>query len=496
MSYQANKSRRLAAVARPVTVAAMVALLSGCYSYRMDRTDNPVKMPAAWDAGITSGATAAVEKEWWKGFGSPVLEKLIEDAQKNNPGIIGTEERLKQAERTMSQARDGLFPEVSVSAQTSKGVSGTTGGTNIVGPGGVVTDVNNARATQSTSLSLSSSYTVDLFGATAARYRASLANFIGTKYDADLAHIQLSASIAQSYFNLLQIRSSVAVARENLAIAERVLRITRARFDNGVLREFDLNQQTITVQTQRNQLITRENQMRRSETALGLLLGITPQDFHIQGEPIEQLKVPEVTPWLPSDLLLRRPDIAAAETDMAVAKANLATARASLIPVSLTLSANVSKSSQELLSLTDPTTYSLSGALRIAEGIFSHRQRKNSVLNAESNEYLALINYAQTIRTALKNVDDALAAAVEAQLTENNQQATLAQSRRSFELAEIELREGSGSTQELLDAQRQLFTAQDSALQARVTRLNAALTLFVALGGGWTAPTTLPTASR
>lgn len=475
--------RPVAAALRPVTVAALVALLSGCYSYRIDHVDNPVKMPEAWDAKVTTGATAAIDKEWWKGFGSPVLEQLIEQAQKNNPSIIATEERLKQAERTMSQNRDSLFPEVQLSYQTSKGVSGTTGNS--------VDD--NARATQSSSLGLSSSYNVDLFGATAAQYRINLANFIGTRYDADLARIQLSANVAQAYFNLLQIRSAVAVARENLRIAEEVLRITQARFDNGVLREFDLRQQTITVQTQRNQLIPRENQMRRAETALAILLGVTPQEFHIEGEPIDRIKVPEVTPWLPSDLLLRRPDIAGAELDMAVAKANVAVARANLIPVTLSLSANVSKSSQELLTLTDPTTYSLSGALRIAEGIFSHRRRQNAVLTAESNEYVALIQYANTIRTALKNVDDAMAAAVEAQLTETNQQTTLTQTQRSFELAQIELREGSGSQQELLDAQRQLFSAQDAVLSARVTRLNAALTLFVALGGGWTAPETPPT---
>lgn len=498
MSFQNKNARLAAAFARPLTVAMAVALLSGCYSYRLDKVENPVKMPDAWDAGVTTGATAAIEKDWWKGFGSPVLEKLIEDAQRNNPGIIGTEERLKQAERDFGLTQDrALFPEVSLTAATSKGVSGVTGGDNIYSPGGVlISDVNNARATQSSSLSLSSSYNVDLFGATAAGYRANLARFIGTKYDADLAHITLSSQIAQAYFNLLQIRSSVAVARQNLEIAERILRITQARYDNDLLRRFDLTQQTIAVQTQRNQLIPRENQMRRAETALGLLLGITPQDFHIEGEPIEQLKVPEVTPWLPSELLLRRADIASAETDMAAAKANLAAARASFIPVTLSLSANVSKSSQDLLSLTDPTSYSLSGALRIAEGIFSHRARKNAVLNAKSNEYLAMINYAQTIRSALKNVDDALASAVEAQLTEANQQATLEQTRRSFELAEVEFREGSGSQQELLDAQRQLFSAQDAVLSARVTRLNAALTLFVALGGGWSAPSNTATASR
>jgi NodT family efflux transporter outer membrane factor (OMF) lipoprotein len=466
---------------RPLTVAAVVAMLSGCYSYRVERVENPIKLPPAWDAGITANASQGVASEWWKGFSSPVLEKLIEDAQRNNPGIIGTEERLKQAERTFSGNRDSLFPELNLSTGLSTSFSGGNG------------DPPNETTRSSTNaVSLSTSYTVDLWGATAARYRANVANFIGTKFDTELARITLSANVARSYFNLLQVRSGVAVLRENLAIAERLLRIVQARYDNDLVRQFDLTQQQIAVQQQRNQLIPRENAMRQAETALGLLLGVTPQEFHLLGEPIEQLTVPEIAPWQPSELLLRRPDLAGAELDMATARGNVAIARANLIPVSLSLSASASQSgTNELFSLTDARNFSLSGALRIAEGIFSHRSKKNAVLNAKSNEYIALINYAQTIRTALKEVDDAMAAVVAAQLNEENQLRTLAQSRRSLELVELEYREGSANLQEVLSAQQSLFSTQDSVSSARISRLTAALTLFVALGGGWTAPETL-----
>jgi NodT family efflux transporter outer membrane factor (OMF) lipoprotein len=475
---------------RPLTVAAVVAMLSGCYSYRVERVENPIKLPTAWDAGITANASQGVASEWWKGFSSPVLEKLIEDAQRNNPGIIGTEERLKQAERTFSGNRDSLFPELNLSTGLSTSFTGGNGDP----PGGP----NETTRSSTNALSLSTSYTVDLWGATAARYRANLANFIGTRFDAELARITLSANVARSYFNLLQVRSGVAVLRENLAIAERLLRIVQARYDNDLVRQFDLTQQQIAVQQQRNQLIPRENAMRQAETALGLLLGVTPQEFHLLGEPIDQLTVPEIAPWQPSELLLRRPDLAGAELDMATARGNVAIARANLIPVSLSLSASATQSgTNELFSLTDARNFSLSGALRIAEGIFSHRSKKNAVLNAKSNEYIALINYAQTIRTALKEVDDAMAAVVAAQLNEENQLRTLAQSRRSLELVELEYREGSANLQEVLSAQQSLFSTQDSVSSARISRLTAALTLYVALGGGWTAPETLSaTASR
>jgi len=468
-----------------VSVAVAAAILAGC-SYSIRKVDNPVDMPAAWDASSASetapaGAAAVpdvvVPQDWWRSFNSPVLDSLVERALQDNPTLIAAEERLGQAERNFARNRDDLFPELSLSARTSRTRSG----------GNQQNEVTN----DSTSVGLSTSYSVDLFGAQAARYRAQVASFIGTKYDTDLARITLAQNVTRAYFNLLGVRSRVEVARENLRIAEQILRIVDARYRNGVVREFDLSQQNTSVLQQRTNLIPLENQMRQAETALGLLLGITPQEFRIEGEPIEELNVPEVAPWVPSEMLLRRPDMAAAELDMVAAKANLAAARASLIPVTLTLSASGNAVSSDLVSLTDARTFSVGGALAIAEGIFNFRQRRTNVLNAESNEYIALITYAQTIRQALKEVDDTLATAVANQRAEESQRATLAQAQRALQLAEVEYREGSANLQEVLDSQRSLFSAQDSLLQARLTRLNTAVNLYVALGGGWTAPPTL-----
>lgn len=476
MSAQAWIPARPGRAALPLTVGAAVALLAGC-SYRMDRVENPVQMPVAWDFQEATGSTATIQKQWWENFGSQILNGLIQEAQQANPSLIQLEERLKQAERTLSQNRDNLLPDLRLSTGLNKSYSGGN-------------QVEESSRESTSSLALSSSHNVDLWGASAASFRAQVANYIGTQYDAEMTRIQTAAQVTRAYFSLLSVRTNVAIARENLAIAERLLRIFEARYENGVSRAFDLAQQTTQVLQQRAQLITSENQMRQTETALGILLGYTPQDFHLEGEPIEQLQVPEIAPWAPSELLLRRPDIAAAETDMAAAKANLAAARARLIPVTLSLSANGSQtgSPTELISLTDARTYSLSGALAIAESIFSFRQKRNSVLNAESAEYLALISYAQTIRSALKEIDDALATANTNRRTEEIQQQTLANSQRALELAELEYREGSANLQEVLDAQRSLFSAQNSIAQARLARLNSAVALYQALGGGWVPP--------
>lgn len=459
-----------------VAAAVAVALLAGC-SYNIRHVENPVTMPTAWDAEVAPGADAIIATDWWTEFNSPVLNGLIEIALRDNPGLIATEERLKQAERNFARNRDDLFPELSLSARTSRTEAG----------GNQVPETT----TDSTSVGLSTSYSFDLFGAQAATYRSQVASFIGTRYDAELARITLSANVARAYFNLLGIRSQVNVARENLAIAEELLRIVDARYRNGVVRQYDLRQQTTSVLQQRTNLIPLENQMRQAETTLGLLLGISPQDFRIAGEPIDALEVPEVAPWAPSELLLRRPDIAAAELALVSVSANLDAARARLIPVSLTLNASGNTGSQELFSLTDARTYSIGGALAIAEGIFSFRQRRTNILNAESNEYIALINYAQTIRSALKEIDDTLATATANQRAEESQRATLTQAQLALDLAELEYREGSASLQQVLDSQRSLFSAQEAMSRSRLQRLNTAVSLYVALGGGWTAPDNL-----
>jgi NodT family efflux transporter outer membrane factor (OMF) lipoprotein len=459
------------------------ALLTGC-SFRMDPVANPVKVPVAWDAtspattpAVTPVAGAVLSQEWWKSFQSPVLDGLVAEALTGSPSLKIAEERLRQAERALSVTRDGLLPDLSVNATSSRTRSGGTGQTDVI--------------RSATNVNAQLRYDVDLWGGSAASLRASRATLAGTRYDLDSARLTLSANVSAQYFQLLSIRARVQIARENLEIAERLLRIVDARYRNGVVRQLDLSQQTTAVLQQRTNLIPLETQERQTETALGLLLGRVPQEFRVDGEPFERIAVPEVQPWLPADLLLRRPDLAAAEADLSAAHANIAVARANLLPGAITFTAGGGLASPQLLALTDPTkSFSLSGVLSIAESIFGFRARKAQLDNARSNEFITLQNYAQSIRTALKDVDDSLANAQSDLRREESQRAVLEQAQRALRLAELEYREGAGSLQEVLEAQRTQFSAQDQLSQIRLARLNSALDLYVSLGGGWTAPQT------
>lgn len=479
----------------PLAACAALLLLAGC-SYQMEKVDNPVNLPVTWDTPPTEAQPAAAQtaaalpatapaetaaasappQDWWLAFGSPVLTQLIEEALTGNPSVKIAEERVKQAERALSVSRDQLLPDLSVNASTSRSRNGGNRQVEIIG--------------ESTTINAQLRYDVDIWGGNAAGLRSSKASLASTNYDLDVARITLSANVATQYFQLLSIGARVAIGRSNLELSERLLRIVDARYRNGVVRQLDLTQQTTAVLQIRAALIPLEAQMRQTETALGLLLGRVPQEFHVPGEePFLQITVPEVQPWLPSELLMRRPDLAAAEADLAAAQANIAVARANLLPGAITFTANGGLFSPELLALTDLTkTFSVGGALSIVDSIFNFRARRVQLANAHSSEFITLQNYASAIRSALKDVDDSLANTQTNQRREESQQAVVDQAQRALTLAEAEYREGAGDLQSILDGQRTLFSAQDNLSQLRLARLNSALDLYVALGGGWSAP--------
>jgi NodT family efflux transporter outer membrane factor (OMF) lipoprotein len=265
-----------------------------------------------------------------------------------------------------------------------------------------------------------------------------------------------------------------------------VLKVVDARYRNGVATQLDLSQQTTAVLNQRAALIPLEVTERQTVSALALLIGRVPQGFGLAADNFEQLAVPTVGAGLPSELLTRRPDLAAAEAQLAAADANVAAARAALLP-SISLSTSGGLATAALLSLADPTRV-LSIGLSLAQTLFDGGQRRAQVGIEQSQRRILVETYGSAVRTALKEVDDALGNADSGVRLESAQQQTVEQAQRSLRLAEIRYREGVGDLLATLDAQRSLFSAQDQLAQARLARLTASLDLFKALGGGWVAP--------
>ena len=460
---------------KSLTLAIAVAL-AGC-AVTEPKTRVQIDMPQAYteaSAPIASGASSQLSADWWTSFGSPQLASLIDQALAGSSDIRIAAERITQAELALRQANASLLPSIGLGAGQSFSRSDSPG-----------TDASTRRGT---SLSVSMNYEIDLWGRIAAGIQAQQQSVNISRFDADTVRLTLTTGVAATYFQLLATRERLDIGRESLATAERVLKVVDARYRNGVATQLDLSQQTTAVLNVRAALIPLEVAERQTVSALALLIGRVPQGFGVAEDNFEELRVPAVGVGLPSELLTRRPDLAAAEAQLAAADANVAAARAALLP-SISLSTSAGLATGALLSLADPT-HAISIGLSLAQTLFDGGQRRAQVGIEQSQRRILVETYANAVRTSLKEVDDALGNADRGARLEDAQRQTVEQAQRSLRLAEVRYREGAGDLLAVLDAQRSLFSAQDQLAQARLDRLTASIDLFKALGGGWMAPQT------
>jgi len=432
-----------------------------------------VAAPGAWNEAAPANG-AAVSADWWKTFGSAELQGLVAQALAGSPDLSIAMERVRQAEAQVRVAGASLFPSIDLGFGTSARQTN---------------DSRGSSRTEASSTALSVSYELDLWGRNRSGVRSAESSLAATTYDRDTARLTLIAGVATGYFEVLSLRSRLSVARENLAIAERVLELVSARARNGAASALDVSRQQAAVLSQRAALLPLEQQERQTVVALGILTGQVPQGFDVKATGVADLNVPAIDPGLPSQLLVRRPDLASAEARLASANADVAAARAALLP-SISLTGSAGAASAALLTILGGPTTTLSLGLSLLQPIFDAGRLRGQVTIAQSQERELVENYRKSILTALGEVEDALVAASRQAQQEALQGQVQAQAREALRLAEIRYREGVDDLLTVLDAQRTLFSAQDQLAQIRQNRLAAAVDLYKALGGGWATRTT------
>lgn len=452
---------------KALCVAVAVAL-AGC-SMSSPMLKPNVSSPAAWNEPAPANASA-VSADWWQSFGSSELHALVNDALAGSPDLAIAMERVRQAEAQVRIAGASLFPTLDLGYGTSARQTG---------------DSRGSTKSESSNATLSVSYELDLWGGNRAGVRSSESSLASTAFDRDTVRLTLIAGIATGYFDVLSLRSRLAIARENLAISERVFELVSARARNGAASALDVSRQQAAVLSQRAALLPLEQQEKQTLAALAILSGKVPQGFDVKATSFADLAVPAIDPGVPSQLLVRRPDLASAEAQLASANADVAAARAALLPrISLTGSAGAA--STALLSiLTGGTTSALSIGLSLLQPIFDGGRLRGQVAVSQSQERQLVESYRKAILVALGEVEDALVAASRQAQQEALQTEVQAQAREALRLAEIRYREGAEDLLSVLDAQRTLFSAQDQLAQIRQNRLDSAVGLYKALGGGW-----------
>ena len=443
-------------------------VLGACATTSSPPVPSPA-MPSAWTEPPSPDAVA-LTRDWWRGFGSAELSELIDAALVESPDMGIAAERVHQAEAQVRIAGATLFPELNFSAATGRRETRPDGG--------------SWSGENSSSAALSASYEVDLWGRIASEVRSAESSLRATRFDEETVRLTLVAGVANGYFQLLSLRGRLALARQNLLIAERVFNLVDARARNGAASTLDVARQQAAVLTLRAAISALELQERQTLYALAILAGRPPEGFEVAGSTVTTLAVPRVGPGLPADLLVRRPDLASAEAQLASANANVAAARAALLP-SIALTGSAGLASNVLINFLNTPTAGLALGASLLQPIFDGGRLRGQVDVAASRERELVEDYRKFILAALADVEGALAAGG----STANQEILLAQvverQQTALRLAEIRYREGIDDLLTLLDAQRTLFQAEDQLVQVRLSRLQASIGLFKALGGGW-----------
>jgi len=426
------------------------------------------------DHWVTAGDPQAPEwpsTDWWRGFGSTDLDAFIAEAQRANDDLRAAIARVQQADAERRIAGAPLFPALAVSAQARRArAPATSGGSYATG--------------NDFSPLLAASYQLDFFGRNRALYAAATASAHASRYDRTTIELTVMAGVATTYFQALELRDRLGIADSNLANATRVLHGLELEQQAGVATALDVAQQQTVVATVNAAIPPLREQLRQSLDALAILTGSTPEAVDVSSGGLDSLRQPTVQPGVPSELLTRRPDVAAAEAQLIAANADIAAARAAIFP-SINLTADGGYESSALATLLTPSSRIWSLGAGLAQPVFQGGALLGGYALAKAQYQELLANYHKAVISALANVEDALIAVQQTTEQVSRQLEATEHARRAYRFAQAQMRAGTINVLTLLNTETTLFTAEDALAQAKYARLQSLVSLYQALGGGW-----------
>jgi NodT family efflux transporter outer membrane factor (OMF) lipoprotein len=330
----------------------------------------------------------------------------------------------------------------------------------------------------------SASYQLDFWGKNQAVLNAARYTAKASRYDRATVELTVMTSVATTYFQALELRDRLDVAQQDLSTAQTILKDLTFEETVGTANALDVAQQATTVAVINASIPPLRQQLRQSQDALAVLVGKMPQDLLPPEGTLKNLTAPEVGPGLPSELLVRRPDVAAAEAQLIAANADIQAARAAFFP-SIDLTASGGFVSSALAGLISPANKVFSLAGSVAEDIFQGGAMLGGYRLNKARYDELLSDYHKSVISAFSNVEDALVASQQTAEQYRRQQDAVAKARRAYEITEIQLHAGTVNVLTVLNTQSTLFSAEDALVQVRFAHLQALVQLFNALGGGW-----------
>jgi NodT family efflux transporter outer membrane factor (OMF) lipoprotein len=466
-------------IAASIAALGALCLSSGCI-LTADLPQPALDVPGAYLAA--DGKTADDSRptlDWWRGFRSPELTAFMEEALSVNLDIAAATSRILEADALARQAGAALLPSVTGDASETRSRSSSSGSST----GSNVSTFSRGEVTTYVA-SLSASYEIDFWGKNRDLLKAAEETANANRFDRDTVALTTAASVANAYFTVLSSQDRIRVANRNIAAAQRIYDAIKSRLDVGTATDLDLAQQESVLANQRALLPPLRQSLAQNVNLLATLVSRPPESVSLTGGSLNRLSSPRVTPGLPSELLTQRPDIRRQESDLASQTATLGNARAQFFP-SIQLTGQGGYQSAALAALFTPQSAFFSLAAGLTQPIFDGGRIQSNFDYQKARQDELLQTYRKTVVSAFADVDNALVAIKQTTLRERALRTVLSASRRAFELSEQRLRAGTIDLVTVLNTQLTLFQAEDSLVQAQLARFQAIVTLYQALGGGW-----------
>jgi len=461
-------------------IAALLAalqVLSGCALIKPDYQRPEVELPASW--AESAQKPARNNGSWWRICNYPQLEKLIDEALARNIDLAAAIARVDQSRALAVQVDSALYPHVDAAFVRSRTLNSAATG---LFPPGVNRELDNYRAT------LSVSYELDVWGKFRAASRGARADVLASEASRDTIRIALAAEVAKSWFTLRALDAQVVSTRQSVQFLEEGLKLQKRRFEGGVISEFDYRQLEAEAAGTRGQLPPLERDREVIEAGLAVLVGRSPKaimeqaivrDEESGGAALAPAVVPE---GLPSELLLRRPDLVEAEQRLIAANARIAVARAEMFP-SIPLTGYAGSEAQTLAALFSGPAGIWSLAIGAVGTIFAAGRLQAQVDAARAREAELLANYQGAIQNAFREVRSALATQSRARESYDIESGRVVALEATLRLVRLRYQNGLASQLEVLDAERNYLAAMNTRHAALRAQRAAVADLYRALGG-------------
>ncbi|WP_373975314.1 efflux transporter outer membrane subunit [Chitinibacter sp. SCUT-21] len=450
----------------------IAGLLSAC-AFTPDYTPPSTELPV-------SSVQNVVAKEWWTQFNDPTLTTLIEAARKNNQNLAMIQAKVDEARAVLGITSSEQLPRIGLGGSAGQATQSKELGYP------AYTNAENYKLVGQVSWEL------DIWGRVRNLSAAARDDLFAAQYNQDAAISSLSAEVAQAYFNLRALDAKRQITENTIKSREEAYALRSKRFKGGVTSELDVRQAEVELANAQSSLPEILRAIASTEGALSILIGQSPksliEDNIPRGLAMGYIQpAPSIPAELGSDLLLRRPDIAAAESSLRANRARIQAARAAYLPrISLTGLLGVESNDLGALFNSSARTWSFAGNL--AMPLFDNGLTASQIDQAKARERQAAAAYQLAIQTAFAETRTALASNLVIGDKVKADQTQVDALNRQLKLANLRYDNGFSSYLEVLDAERNLFGAQISLVNAQRDQLNYRVELFKALGGGWEKP--------